>query len=350
MSKAFCIKTYRNALNQMNKDFEFHKKDLDTQKRIDLLSQNKLAELRTKNQTKTKILSRNIERNKQFQEERIQQIQKRLNRNNTLITQTFSNKTLPITGTCSPKLEHTLYILTQHKNELERLRKSYENITYKKIAVYTQRRGVHFEQRQKKFNTHNKIVNEKMNKHIAIKSIGTGALKNELDLQEANRLNSHNKYLHDKYNSIISYARSRNLHGSEVRMRKRKVIEQSENEINKVVKDVIGSSYEDYIPPNYFNLSQQQLKRIDRRKEVKERKDEMNKEEARKKVEDDSKILNNELNKFYKIMTREQHNKIKRENILFQTIQQQEQEDYNLERTHRKLENLKNKSIYKSIN
>jgi hypothetical protein len=133
-------------------------------------------------------------------------------------------------------------------------------------------------------------------------------------------------------------------------MRKRKIIEQSGNEINKVVKDVIGSSYEDYIPPNYFNLSLQQLKRIDRRKEVKKRKEEMNKEEALKKVDDDSKILNNELNKFYKIMTREQHNKNKRENILFKTIQQQEQEDYNLERTHKRLENLKNKSIYKSIN
>ena len=78
----FCHKTYRNALNQLNKDFEFHKKDLDTQKRIDILSQNRLAELRNKNQTKRKILSRNIERNKKLQEERIQQIQKRLNKHN----------------------------------------------------------------------------------------------------------------------------------------------------------------------------------------------------------------------------------------------------------------------------
>ena len=48
MSKLFCIQTYRQARDQINKDFEFRQKDKETQQRVDTFNQTKLAEMREK--------------------------------------------------------------------------------------------------------------------------------------------------------------------------------------------------------------------------------------------------------------------------------------------------------------
>lgn len=351
MSKLFCIQTYRQARDQINKDFEFRQKDRETQQRVDTFNQTKLAEMREKNKEKAVILSKNINIVNKLHEDRIQQIKDRLNRHNINLnkTQLSSTKTLPLT-TYSPSLNQTQFILTQHRNRLERLRKTYENETHKKLAIYTRRREDYFNQIKNKSSIHNTIVNDKMIEHIGVKSIGTDDLKNELDLQESKRLNMHNEYLYNKYNSICAYAKARHLRGVEVRKRKRGMIEKCESEIIKVAHDAMIGSYEDRLPPNYFQLTQNQLKRIDRRREAKERKEGIDREEAKKKIETDAKTLNDELHKFYKIMAREKRNEDIREKILIKTIRKQEEEDYNLEQTLRKLEKLKNKSIYKNDN
>ena len=306
--------TFQKAKEQQNKDYEFFQKDIQIKNRIESQNQAKLAQMKERENTKAQWLAKNKEKNQKQKEERIQKIKDKLNLNNTnhkkspspsklLLSNSISSNS-PLYKTALPRSpsfnSQTELIITKTRSKDEQLRKSYESEIYNKLSSYTKIKNEHLQQIKNKCNSHNAFVNYKMNQNIIAKSIGTDKLKNEIELQDAHRLNAYNKYLNDKQHNLNIYNEALYKHSVEVRMRKNELKSYNQNKLEQVIHDARIGSYEDHLPNNNFQLNPNELKRIEKRKEIKEKYEENKTKEMQKKQERDNQILNNEFINFEK--------------------------------------------------
>ena len=353
--------TFQKAKEQQNKDYEFFQRDIQIKNRIESQNQAKLAQMKEKENKKANWLSKNREKNIKQNEEKIQKIKDKLNINNTkkspsptkLFTPNLISSNTSLYKTALPRSpsfhSKTKLMINRTRNKDEQLRQSYESEIYNRLSSYTKIKNEHLQQIKNKFNSHNCSVNDKMNQNIIAKSIGTDKLKNEIELQNAHRLNAYNKYLHEKQNSLNIYNCALYKHGVEVRMRKNELRSDDQDKLEQVINNARFGSYENHVPNINFQLSPNQLKRIERRKEAKEKFDENQKKEMKRMQERGKQILNNEFSKFNKICQKELNNDNKKDKIHVGAIRKQEKEDYENQQTQKQLDNLKNTAIYKHI-
>ena len=229
----------------------------------------------------------------------------------------------------------------------EKNRKQYEFNINNKLSNYSANRQQYLDKIKDKFYSQNENVRNKMEYHIEEQKKENNDLKNEIDLTHAQRFDNYKTYITQKKAEIYERADKLNEKHESARLRKQKMIQNNENQIYQIVRDIRDGNEDESQNNNTSNTSETILKQIEKRNKVKQKQLENNSIIQQNMNNRNEEILINEFEKFKHANKVELEVKKKQQHNLLKTIFTQEEYDRKLENMQKKLNKLKNESVYR---
>lgn len=328
------------AKRQNAKDIEILIKDIKIHNKILDQRNAKREEMKLKAEERERKALENRRMKEELQKEKINKIkQKQKTKEINQLDQKFSRIT--------SQKKQTNFNGEKVEEFNEKNRKQYEFNINNKISNYSANRRQYLDKIKEKFYAQNENVRNKMEYHIEEQKKENNDLKNEIDLANAQRFDNYKAYLAQKKEEIYERVDKLNEKHESARLRKQKMIQNNENQIYKIVKDIREGNQEESENNNISNTSETILKQIEKRNKVKQKQIENNSIIQQNMNNRNEEILINEFEKFKHANKVELEVKRKQQHNLLKTIFTQEEYDRKLENMQKKLNKLKNESVYK---
>ena len=333
----------KRAKEQNQKDIELLLRDIKTHNKIEEQRRAKKEEMRLRAEEREKRAIENRRLNEELQKEKVKQIKERQK----------SKEVKRITQEYHKLAERQTNFNGERVQEInERTRKQYESNVYSKLNQFSNNRQQYLDKIRERFYLQNEDVRNKMENHREEEKKENNDLKNEIDILNAKR--------YDNYKNITqlkeeeNYERAERINEKHINARKRKnqMIQQSENQIYKIVNDIKNGNDMNTIIENEKKQREgiipEHIKRnIEQRNEVKRKQSENSLILENQRKMNNEEILQKEFEKFKNANKVELDVKKKQQRNILRTVFAQEDYDRKVEDMEKKINQIKNNSVYR---
>ena len=333
----------KRAKDQNQKDIELLLRDIKTHNKVEEQRRAKKEEMRLRAEEREKRAIENRRLNEELQKEKVKQIKERQK----------SKEVKRITQEYHKLAERQTNFNGERVQEInERTRKQYESNVYSKLNQFSNNRQQYLDKIRERFYLQNEDVRNKMENHREEEKKENNDLKNEIDILNAKR--------YDNYKNITqlkeeeNYERAERINEKHINARKRKnqMIQQSENQIYKIVNDIKNGNDMNTIIENEKKQREgiipEHIKRnIEQRNEVKRKQSENSLILENQRKMNNEEILQKEFEKFKNANKVELDVKKKQQRNILRTVFAQEDYDRKVEDMEKKINQIKNNSVYR---
>lgn len=333
----------KRAKDQNQKDIELLLRDIKTHNKVEEQRRAKKEEMRLRAEEREKRAIENRRLNEELQKEKVKQIKERQK----------SKEVKRITQEYHKLAERQTNFNGERVQEInERTRKQYESNVYSKLNQFSNNRQQYLDKIRERFYLQNEDVRNKMENHREEEKKENNDLKNEIDILNAKR--------YDNYKNITqlkeeeNYERAERINEKHINARKRKnqMIQQSENQIYKIVNDIKNGNDMNTIIENEKKqregiIPEHIKKNIEQRNEVKRKQSENSLILENQRKMNNEEILQKEFEKFKNANKVELDVKKKQQRNILRTVFAQEDYDRKVEDMEKKINQIKNNSVYR---
>ena len=333
----------KRAKDQNQKDIELLLRDIKTHNKVEEQRRAKKEEMRLRAEEREKRAIENRRLNEELQKEKVKQIKERQK----------SKEVKRITQEYHKLAERQTNFNGERVQEInERTRKQYESNVYSKLNQFSNNRQQYLDKIRERFYLQNEDVRNKMENYREEEKKENNDLKNEIDIANAKR--------YDNYKNITqlkeeeNYERAERINEKHINARKRKnqMIQQSENQIYKIVNDIKNGNDMNTIIENEKKQREgiipAHIKRnIEQRNEVKRKQSENSLILENQRKINNEEILQKEFEKFKNANKVELDVKKKQQRNILRTVFAQEDYDRKVEDMEKKINQIKNNSVYR---
>lgn len=333
----------KRAKDQNQKDIELLLRDIKTHNKVEEQRRAKKEEMRLRAEEREKRAIENRRLNEELQKEKVKQIKERQK----------SKEVKRITQEYHKLAERQTNFNGERVQEInERTRKQYESNVYSKLNQFSNNRQQYLDKIRERFYLQNEDVRNKMENYREEEKKENNDLKNEIDIANAKR--------YDNYKNITqlkeeeNYERAERINEKHINARKRKnqMIQQSENQIYKIVNDIKNGNDMNTIIENEKKqregiIPEHIKKNIEQRNEVKRKQSENSLILENQRKMNNEEILQKEFEKFKNANKVELDVKKKQQRNILRTVFAQEDYDRKVEDMEKKINQIKNNSVYR---
>ena len=333
----------KRAKDQNQKDIELLLRDIKTHNKVEEQRRAKKEEMRLRAEEREKRAIENRRLNEELQKEKVKQIKERQK----------SKEVKRITQEYHKLAERQTNFNGERVQEInERTRKQYESNVYSKLNQFSNNRQQYLDKIRERFYLQNEDVRNKMENYREEEKKENNDLKNEIDIANAKR--------YDNYKNITqlkeeeNYERAERINEKHINARKRKnqMIQQRENQIYKIVNDIKNGNDMNTIIENEKKqregiIPEHIKKNIEQRNEVKRKQSENSLILENQRKMNNEEILQKEFEKFKNANKVELDVKKKQQRNILRTVFAQEDYDRKVEDMEKKINQIKNNSVYR---